>query len=190
MTSTQERRRLLLGLDDAPIRPAEPSAPYDIVFLDRDGTLNRHRPGYVSRAQDLDVLAEAPAAVRRLNDAGCRVVLVTNQRGLATGALREDELASVHQGLVDALAGAGAWLDAIEVCPHDAGECGCRKPLPGMFRRALARAPWADAERCVMVGDQPSDLEPARLLGMRAEQVTGPARGIGEVVHSLLMTTI
>jgi len=176
----------LLGTDRAPIPPAAEHAPYDIVFLDRDGTLNRLRPGYVTRAIDLDVLPGVGVAVRRLNDAGCRVVLVTNQRGLATGALTTAQLREVHRGLVDALGQAGAWLDAIQVCPHQVGECGCRKPLPGLFEQALARARWADPSRCAMVGDRPSDLDPARSLGMRAVGVGAAGVGLAAAVERLL----
>ncbi|WP_052592490.1 D-glycero-alpha-D-manno-heptose-1,7-bisphosphate 7-phosphatase [Luteipulveratus mongoliensis] len=180
----------LLGRDTSPIPPAAPDAPFHIVFLDRDGTLNRHRPGYVTRAADLDVLPDAPAAVRQLNDAGCRVVLVTNQRGLATHDLTESQLVEVHQGLVDALAAEGAHLDAIQVCPHGKGTCLCRKPLPGLFEQALARAPWARPERCATLGDQATDLEPAQGLGMRVQQVGEGFASLPEAVRSLLRPPI
>lgn len=190
MPVTAPSRDQLLGRDQGPVAPAREGAPFDIVFVDRDGTLNRHRSGYVTRGDDLDVLPGVPAAVRGLNDAGCRVVLVTNQRGLATGALTEGELVEVHTRLLDDLAAAGAHLDAIQVCPHQVGECGCRKPLPGLFEQALRRAPWARAERCVMVGDQDTDLVPAQGLGMLTARVEEPSATFEEVVRALLMPTI
>lgn len=161
----------LLGRSTAPIAPAGTHAPYDLVFLDRDGTLNEHRPGYVDRPADLILLPDAVAAVRALNDSGARVVLVTNQRGIATGALREADLLGVQRDLVRQLAVGGAHLDAVQLCPHEAGTCRCRKPEPGLITAALARAGWADPARCVLFGDQDSDLVAARSAGVRGVRV-------------------
>lgn len=161
----------LLGRGTDPIAPGGPHAPYDLVFLDRDGTLNEHRPGYVDRPSDLVLLPEAVAAVRALNDSGARVVLVTNQRGVATGVLRESDLLRVQQELVRQLALGGAHLDAVQLCPHEAGSCDCRKPAPGLLAAALARAPWADPARCVLFGDQETDLAAAHAAAVRGIRV-------------------
>lgn len=161
----------LLGRGTDPIAPARPGAPYDIVFLDRDGTLNQHRPGYVDRPADLVLLPEAVAAVRAVNDSGARAVLVTNQRGVATGVLREADLLAVQRELVRRLAAGGAHLDAVQLCPHAAGTCTCRKPAPGLLTAALGRAPWADPARCILFGDQDSDLKAAWATGVRAVRV-------------------
>lgn len=163
----------LLGRGTDPIAPAGPDAPYDMVFLDRDGTLNERRPGYVDRPADLVMLPDAVAAVRALNDSGARVVLVTNQRGIATGALREADLLGVQRTLVGKLADGGAHLDAVQLCPHGAGTCDCRKPAPGLLTAAFARAAWADPARCVLFGDQESDRAAAAAAGVRAVLV-GP----------------
>lgn len=176
----------LLGRARSPIPPAGAGAPYDLVLLDRDGTLNVHRPGYVDDPADLVLLPGAAEAVRALNDAGCRVVLVTNQRGIATGALTEGQLLAVHRALVTELAAAGAHLDAIQVCPHAAGTCECRKPWPGLIEQALRRAPWAERDRCVLVGDQASDMEAAGAASMSAVLVSGP-RGLSETTGNLLI---
>ena len=89
------------------------------------------------------------------------MVVVTNQRGLATGALTGEQWTSVMGRLRDLLAAEGAHVDAVEMCPHQHGECACRKPAPGMFLHALADAPWVRPERCAMIGDLPSDVAPA-----------------------------
>ncbi len=169
------------------IRPASEGAPWDLVFLDRDGTVNaRVDGGYVTSPDRLTMLPGASAAVRRLNDAGCRVVLVTNQRGLATGALTPTAWGLVTEQLRAELARAGAVLDHLEVCPHEEGTCDCRKPLDGMFRRALAEAPWADPRRCAMVGDMPSDIIPARGLGMRTVLLGSDVDDLAAAVDVLL----
>ncbi len=137
----------------SPAAESEGSA-YDIVFLDRDGTVNVRVPdGYVDDPERMLLLPGAGAAVARLNASGARVVVVTNQRGLATGRLTRAAYDAVTGRLADLLAAEGAHLDATYVCPHDHGECVCRKPADGLFRAALADAPWARAHRCAMVGD-------------------------------------
>lgn len=168
------------------VLPPGPGAPFDLVLLDRDGTLNVRVPdGYVTRPEDLHLLPGAAAAVARFTRAGCPTVLVTNQRALARGLMTRSDLVAVHDRLQGRLRGEGGRLDAIVVCPHAAGACDCRKPAPGLFLEALARSPRADPRRCVMIGDMPSDLEPARGLGMRTEQV-GPHRRIDEVAARLV----
>jgi D-glycero-D-manno-heptose 1,7-bisphosphate phosphatase len=165
--------------------PPGEGAPFDLVLLDRDGTINVRIPdGYVTRPDELRLLPGAAAAVGALTAAGCRTVLVTNQRGVARGLLDRSDLEAVHERLSHALAAEGGRLDAIAVCPHDTGVCSCRKPLDGLFRAALAAAPWAHPERCVMVGDMPSDLAPAQGLGMRTERVT-TQRDLADVVALL-----
>lgn len=156
--------------------PVRADRVHDIVFLDRDGTLNVRVPRYVASPDELRLLPGAAAAVAALNLTGARVVVVTNQRGLATGELAADQLEQVHAALRQRLSRSGASLDGILVCPHDEGTCGCRKPAPGLFEQALHAAPWADPARCVMVGDMVSDVVPAAALGMRTILV-GPERG-------------
>lgn len=166
--------------------PAGRGAPFDLVLLDRDDTLNvRVLGGYVTRPEDLVLLPGAAAAVARFTGAGCRTVLVTNQRGIARGLMTRADLAAVHQRLHAGLAARGGHLDAVVICPHAEGECACRKPRDGMLREALARAPWARPQRCVMIGDRPDDLEPATGLGMRTERV-GPDRSVADVATVLL----
>lgn len=170
------------------IVPAGPGAPWDIVFLDRDGTINTRVEGYVADPDALALLPGSGPAVARLNAAGCRVVLVTNQRGLATGRLTWAQWTSVMSRLTELLAADGAHLDHVELCPHEDGECRCRKPAPGLFLRALEAAPWARAERCALVGDMPSDVDPARSLGMCTLLLGTDAPTLADAVEVLLGT--
>ncbi|WP_338747766.1 D-glycero-alpha-D-manno-heptose-1,7-bisphosphate 7-phosphatase [Janibacter alittae] len=168
------------------IDSAGPGAPFDLVLLDRDGTLNVRVPdGYVTRPEDLVMLPGAGRAVGRIAATGCRIVLVTNQRGIARGRMTGADLVAVHARLREEVALGGGRLDGIAVCPHEEGECRCRKPQDGLFRAALSRAPWASADRCLMIGDMPSDLEPAARLGMRTLRVDGSV-GIVEVLDRVL----
>lgn len=159
---------------------------WDIVFLDRDGTINERVDGYVDDPERLVLLPGAVEAVARLNAAGLRVVLVTNQRGLATGRLTQEQWTAVTERLVSELAAVGGRLDAIRMCPHENDSCDCRKPRPGMFLAELADQPWARRERCAMVGDAPTDVEPARALGMRAWQLGVDATDLADAVDRIL----
>lgn len=159
----------------------------DIAFLDRDGTINVRRVGgYVDDPADVELLPGAAAAIARLNAAGARVVVMTNQRGLATGRLEWAAYDRVTERLVDLLGAEGAHLDAIRVCPHDHNQCVCRKPADGMFRDELAAQPWARPERCVMVGDMPSDVAPARGLGMTAYELGVDVPDLAAAVDQIL----
>lgn len=175
------------GMGGPRLNPASGSgSAWDVVFLDRDGTINVRAEGYVSDPEALDLLPGAAQAVARLNASGCRVVIVTNQRGLATGALRWDQWRAVMSRLRDLLAAEGAHIDGVELCPHEDGECACRKPAPGLFLRALDSAPWARPERCAMIGDMPSDVIPARGLGMHALLLGHDATSLADAVDALL----
>jgi D-glycero-D-manno-heptose 1,7-bisphosphate phosphatase len=140
------------------------------VFLDRDGTVNEE-VGYLSDLKQLNVIPGAGAAIRRLNEAGFKVVLVTNQSGVARGYFPESFVLDTHALLEQKLRNEGARLDGIYYCPHHptAGnsryttECDCRKPGTGMIYRA-ARDLDIDVKKSYVVGDKWSDVE----LGQRA----------------------
>lgn len=152
------------------------------VFLDRDGTVNR-QVGYPNHVSRLRVYPFTAEAVRKLNERGIPVVVVTNQSGVARGLYPESVVHETNAALEAELARAGAKLDAIHYCPHHptAGDspeaCDCRKPGTGMAERA-ARELGLDLERSFMVGDSPSDIEMASRAGMTGVLVlTGYGRG-------------
>jgi D-glycero-D-manno-heptose 1,7-bisphosphate phosphatase len=141
------------------------------IFIDRDGTLNEE-VGYIDRPAHLRLFPFAAEAVRRINAAGWRAILVTNQSGVARGYLSEAQLAALHVHLAAALAGEGARLDAIHYCPHHPTEgespyrqdCECRKPKPGLLTRA-AQDFDLDLAQSFVVGDRYRDVEMAHRAG-------------------------
>lgn len=151
--------------------------PVRTVFLDRDGVINEKAPegDYVRRAEDLKLLPGAAEAIARLNRAGARVIVVTNQRGVALGLYSLHDVRAMEVALDGMLAAEGAHLDGFYFCPHDQGTCNCRKPLPGLFEKARADFPEIDAATSVMVGDSLSDVEFGCGLGMRTIFIEGPA---------------
>ncbi|HEU5466208.1 MAG TPA: HAD family hydrolase [Gemmatimonadales bacterium] len=146
----------------------EPGRRRSAAFLDRDGTLIED-PGFLSDPAKLKLLPGAAQAVRRLNQGGLAVVIVTNQSGIARGLITAQQYDAVHARLVQLLAGAGARLDGAYVCPHHpdiSGPCECRKPGTKLFRDAATEL-TLDLGRSFYVGDRMSDVEPARALGGR-----------------------
>lgn len=145
------------------------------VFLDRDGVINEKAPegDYVRRVEDLKLLEGAAEAIARLNRAGIRVVVVSNQRGVALGLYSAEDVRAIETALEQKLAAQGACLDGFYVCPHNAGECNCRKPQPGLFEQARADFPEIEAASSVMIGDSLSDVEFGRGLGMRTVFIEG-----------------
>lgn len=141
------------------------------VFLDRDGTINVKAPegDYITSPGQLRLLEGAAEAIRRFNDAGVLVVVVTNQRGIARELMSEQDLDEIHAALRSQLqASAGARVDAILHCPHDAGECACRKPGTGLLVEACRRFPQIHRESSVLIGDAATDVEAGRRFGIRA----------------------
>ena len=139
------------------------------MFLDRDGVINRKMPEgqYVTSWKDFELLPGVPEAIAWLNAAGLRVLVVSNQRGVALGLYTAADVDAIHAELRRVLAGYGARVDGFYFCPHDKRECNCRKPLPGLFEQAGAEFREIEAASSVMIGDSASDIEFGRGLGMR-----------------------
>ena len=105
------------------------------VFLDRDGVINRKPPegSYVMSWSELEILPGVERAIATLNQTSHRVIVMTNQRGIALGRYSEPELLFIHEKLRAHLSNFGAHLDAVYFCPHDLGQCNCRKPGIALF---------------------------------------------------------
>ncbi len=148
--------------------------PAPTVFLDRDGTINREVE-YLSRPEQLELIEGAAKAVRMLNHAGFRIVVVTNQSGVARGLFDENQVRIVNDVLAHMLEQHGAMVDDWYYCPHhpDAGsppyrqECTCRKPGGGMVKQADRDFP-VDFANSFVVGDTMSDMELGLNCGMRS----------------------
>ena len=153
-----------------------------VAFLDRDGTLNEN-VGYLADPNGIRLIPGAGDAVCRLNRAGVAVVVVTNQSAIARGLATVSEVARVNDALVAAIAREGGHVDGVYVCPHhpDVGEpCRCRKPGTELLARAV-RELSLDWRRAAIVGDNASDVEAGRRVGITAVLVeTGHGRAVRE----------
>lgn len=145
------------------------------VFLDRDGVLNEKAPegAYVTRWEEFRVLPGVPEAIARLNRAGVLAIVVSNQRGIARGLYSAADVDSMHARFQKLLKAYGAHIDAFFLCPHEKGQCNCRKPLPGMFEQAATRFGGISADTSVMIGDSAADIEFGQRLGMATIFVEG-----------------
>ena len=185
--------RLLQGESDLArglVAKGHLGTPRPAVFLDRDGTINRHI-SFLSRPDQIELLPRAAEAIRLLNERHIPVIVVTNQPVIARGEVTREGLAEIHGRLATLLAENGAYVNDIFYCPHHpdggfAGElaalkipCSCRKPAPGLLLQAATRYN-IDLSRSVMIGDRATDVEAGRragcktaLIGMRDADFTG-----------------
>jgi D-glycero-D-manno-heptose 1,7-bisphosphate phosphatase len=147
------------------------------VFLDRDGTI-AEEVGYLNHASRFRMFPFTATAIRRLNEAGLPVIVVTNQSGVGRGYFPDSLVNTVNELMTQQLAKLGAPIEAIYYCPHISAEnCSCRKPRTGMLdRAALEHA--LDLQRSFVVGDRYGDVELARNAGARSVLVrTGYGEG-------------
>ena len=136
-----------------------------LVILDRDGVINEDSDAYIKSPAEWVPIPGSLEAIARLNHAGFRVVVATNQSGVARGLFGMAELNAIHQKLHGMLARLGGQLDGIYFCPHGPDDgCACRKPRPGLLREIAVRQ-GIDLAAVPAIGDNLRDLEAAMAVG-------------------------
>jgi D-glycero-D-manno-heptose 1,7-bisphosphate phosphatase len=162
--------------------------PRPAIFMDRDGTLS-HEVGYVNHPSRFRLYPWSADAVRAINRAGWLAVVVTNQAGIARGYFPPSVLEEVQGALVEQVADGGGRFDAVYACVHHPSvgkppyrmDCDCRKPRPGLLRRAEAEL-GAELSRSWVIGDRHSDLLLAWSVGARGA-IVKTGYGLGELTH-------
>jgi D-glycero-D-manno-heptose 1,7-bisphosphate phosphatase len=141
------------------------------LFLDRDGVINtRIIDGYVRNWAEFEFVPGVLDAIRTLARWAPHIVVVTNQQGVGKGIMSAADLSDIHDRMRRAVADAGGRIDAVQHCPHLAGDgCDCRKPKPGMAEEYLTAHPEIEPSLSIMIGDTDSDIE----MGRRLAAVTG-----------------
>ena len=139
--------------------------PAKVVVLDRDGVINRDSASFIKSADEWQPLPGSISAIARLSRAGLRVVLASNQSGLARGLFDEAALGAIHARLTGLVERQGGKVDGIFFCPHgpDAG-CNCRKPATGLLEQIEARL-LSSLRGCWFIGDSLRDLQAGRSYG-------------------------
>ena len=153
-----------------------PNVGYRAVFLDRDGTIMEDS-NYVGKVEHVVLIPHAAQALKRLQDAGYKLFIITNQSGVGRGYFTREAVESIHAHLNEQFGQAGVRFDRYYVCPHHPEyNCECRKPKP-KFLLDAAREYGLDRPRCFMIGDRASDIQAGVNAGVRSVLVlTGAGR--------------
>ena len=152
------------------------------VFLDRDGTMTED-VHYCRRPKDLLLLPNVGEGVSLLNKHGFKVVVITNQSGIARGYFNDQILGEIHNKMRRDLARYNASVDAIYHCPHHPDEgCECRKPKPKLAHQAMADL-GIDPRQSYVIGDRLMDIELAQAIGSKSVLIANDL-GISEIKDS------
>ncbi len=137
------------------------------VFLDRDGTIVEDNDGYINNPSRVKILPLASEAIKKFNEAGFKVIVITNQSGIGRGYFDGKTLGLIHQKMIELLAENKVLVDDIFYCPHiDEDRCTCRKPLPGMIAEAVLKHDIDLAESWA-IGDSERDIAAGKNAGCR-----------------------
>ena len=149
-----------------------------LVILDRDGVINFDSEHFIKSPAEWKPIPGSLEAIARLTQAGCRVVVATNQSGIGRGLFDMDTLNAIHEKMHRAVQAQGGKIDAIFFCPHAASaNCACRKPKSGMFER-IGNCFNADLSAAYAIGDSLRDLQAAAAVGAKPILVlTGKGEG-------------
>ena len=142
-----------------------------LVILDRDGVINVDSDAFIKSPDEWVAIPGSLEAIARLNQAGYRVAIASNQSGIGRGLFDMAALNAMHEKMNRAAAAVGGRIDAVFFCPHtQEDECECRKPKPGLLLEAIERFD-IDRERSFMVGDRWRDVAAGRAAGCRTVHV-------------------
>ena len=139
-----------------------------LIILDRDGVINHESDQYIKTPAEWRPIAGSLAAIARLNKAGHKVVIATNQSGVGRGLYSQEMLGKIHAAMERALIHVGGHLDGIFYCPHTPDDhCSCRKPKPGMLLEIAAHFPEG-FNSAIFVGDSLRDIQAAQTVAIKA----------------------
>ncbi len=158
------------------------------LFLDRDGVINKKLDGtYVMNPEQFEILPGVAEAVGVFSTLFGRIVIVTNQQGIGKELMTHEDLAAVHDKMIDILAWSGGRIDEVYYCPDLAHEDSpSRKPNPGMGWRAKEDFPEIDFRKSIMVGDSVSDIEFGKILKMITVRISNVKDENADFTHSSL----
>ena len=140
----------------------------DTLFLDRDGVINVKLDGqYVENTDEFEFMIGVEAAISKLSKIFNRILIVTNQQGIAKGIMSDKDLGILHEYMLLELKKNGGVIDKIYYCPHLAAEnCSCRKPNPGMIQQAIIDFPEIIVEGSYLIGDSDTDILAGNKMGL------------------------
>ena len=138
------------------------------IFLDRDGVINKKAPKheYITSIKEFEFLEGVLEGLKKLGELSYKIIIITNQRGIARKKMSELDLIKIHKDMMRKIIKSGGRVDRIYYCPHNKGECNCRKPLPGMIERAKEDFN-IDLKNSWLVGDSESDIVLGKRVGCK-----------------------
>ena len=149
-----------------------------VVFLDRDGVINRDSPTYIKNWNEFEFLPGSLEALQHLAAAEFTTIIISNQSAVNRGLIDLETLFDIHRRLKEAVAACGGHIADVFFCPHRPDEgCDCRKPKPGLIRQACHKYA-IEAQKTVMIGDSAKDIECARNAGCAAAVLVKTGNGI------------
>ena len=138
-----------------------------VIVLDRDGVINKDSADYIKSPEEWHAIPGSLEAIAKLHQAGIRLVIATNQSGLARGLFTIDTLWDIHRKMLAEVAAAGGYIIRIFFCLHGPDEgCVCRKPQPGLLHQAAEHLACG-CDNMIMIGDSTRDLEAALAAGAK-----------------------
>lgn len=144
------------------------------LFLDRDGVVNvRLVDDYVKNIDEFVFIDGVLEALKIFNSMFGRIIIISNQRGIAKGLMTEADLAMIHDYMNSVINENGARIDRIYYCPHDSSDnCECRKPRPGMLQKAKSEFPEINFDKSILVGDSESDIKAGKNMSTYTVYIT------------------
>ena len=141
------------------------------IFLDRDGVINKKRDDYVKSINELEIFPFVASAIKKLNNANFKVIVITNQSAINRNIITHKKVEQIHLTIQNYLKKKQSFIDAFYYCPHKPDEnCICRKPKPGLLIKAIQDFKINPKESW-MIGDSNSDLESGRLVGCNVMKI-------------------
>lgn len=146
---------------------------FDTLFLDRDGVINKKlERRYVRNFTEFEFIPGALKAISKLSNMFNRIIIVTNQQGIAKGIMSEFDLNTLHAQMQEKIEKSGGKITKIYYCPHlEELDCMCRKPKPGMLRQAIIDFPEINIEDSYLIGDSDSDIEAGKRMNLKTIKV-------------------
>jgi histidinol-phosphate phosphatase family protein len=154
------------------------SATQKVIFLDRDGVINRDSPSYIKNWNEFVFLPGSREALQRFAAAGFTTIIISNQSAVNRGLMTLESLIDLHRRLQSAVTASGGHIADVYFCPHRPDEgCDCRKPQPGLILQACQRHS-VEVKKTLMIGDSAKDIECARNAGCAAAVLVKTGNGM------------
>ena len=155
------------------------------IFLDRDGVLNKNKDDYVKNISKLEIFPFISEPIKKLQSAGFKIIVITNQSAINRGLMTEKHLNEIHEKIQSFLIPHNAKIDSFYYCPHTPAEnCSCRKPKTGLLLKAIDEHN-IDSTKSWMVGDRDSDILSGKKAGCKTILIT-PNFDLGNAVELIL----